>query len=85
MKKSTNITSTFAKKVIQEAHNGCINLAPGAIREAKKLCDPLFWLGLRTAEQIQAGKVIAEAVKQGLLPLKYYDLSGSFHLRYERL
>ena len=85
MTNHTNITTPFAQRVIQEARTGCANLAPGTIREAKTLCDPQFWHGLSAAEQKQAGKVIAEAAKQGLLPLVNRGLSSEFHLLYERL
>ena len=80
----TNITTTFAQRVIQEALTGCSSLVPGTIREAKTLCDPLYWHPLTAAEQKLAGKIIAEAVKQGLLPLVYQGLSLSHHLLYER-
>jgi hypothetical protein len=85
MANPTNITTAFAQRVIQEAFAGGSSLAPGTIREAKTLCDPLYWHHLTAAEQKLAGKVIAEAVKQGLLPLAHQGLSRSFHLLYERI
>lgn len=85
MTNRTNITTPFAQRVIQEARTGCANLGPGTIREAKKLCDPQYWHSLTAAEQKQAGKVIAEAVKRGLLPLVNRGLSSEFHLLYGRL
>jgi len=81
----TNITTPFAQQVIQMARTGCTNLAPGTIREVKKLCDPQYWHSRTAAEQKLAGKIIAEAVKQGLLPLVHRGLSSEFHLLYERL
>jgi hypothetical protein len=85
MANPTNITSPFARQVIQEALTGCTSLVPGTIREAKKLCDPHYWHRLTAAAQKLAGKIIAEAVKQGLLPLVYRGLSPSHHLLYERV
>jgi len=85
MTTTTNIASAFAQQVIQEALTGCASLVPGTIREAKKLCDPHYWHRLTAAEQKLAGKIIAEAVKQHLLPLVHRGLSLSHHLLYERV
>jgi hypothetical protein len=83
MTNTTNITTFFSQQVIQEAQTGCANLDPGTIREAKNLCSSHFWHQLTAAEQKLAGKVIAEAVKRGLLPLVHRGLSSEFHLLYE--
>lgn len=85
MANPTNITTAFAQRVIQEALTGCSSLVPETIREAKTLCDPHYWHRLTAAEQKLAGKIIAEAVKQGLLPLAHQGLSKSFHLLYRRI
>lgn len=80
----TNITTLFARQVIQEVQIGCSTLAPGAVREVKTLCDPHYWHRLSPSEQKMAGKVVVEAVRQGLLPLAHQGLSKSFHLLYRR-
>jgi hypothetical protein len=80
----TNITTLFARQVIQEVQSGCSGLVPGTVREVKTLCDPQYWSGLSPAEQKLAGKVVVEAVRQGLLPLARQGLSKSFHRLYLR-
>lgn len=85
MATQTNITTPFAVRIIQEVRNGCANLAPGTVREVKTLCDPQYWHRLSPAEQKLAGKVVVEAVAQGLLPLVHDGLSKSFHLLYRRI
>jgi len=82
---TTNINTPFAQQVIQAAQTGCATLAPGTVREAKKICDARYWGGLTAAGQKQAGKVIAEAIRQGKLPLAKRGHSPEFHLLYERL
>lgn len=81
----TNISTPFALRVIQEVRNGCSNLVPGTVREVKAMCDPEYWHRLSPAEQKMAGKIVVEAVAQGLLPLVHDGLSKSFHLLYRRI
>jgi hypothetical protein len=85
MANPTNITTAFAQQLIQEVLRGCARLAPGTIRKVKTLCDRGYWHRLTAAQQKLAGKIIAEAVKQGLLPLVHRCLSPSHHLLYKRV
>lgn len=83
---STNsiLTSPFAQQVISVAKKGCDKLESGEVRTARQVCGTSFWMPLSRKQRTDAGKVISEAVKSGLLPLRRLRRSTSNHQRYEK-
>ena len=80
-----NLNTTFAQQVISAAQAGCSSVEVGAIIDAEQACDPAFWTSSTTTEHKQAGRVVSEAVDQGLLPLdkrgKRYDNGYSWRTK----
>jgi hypothetical protein len=85
MKTTPTLTSIFALQVIAAASTGCANMKPGTIAGSRKLCGTAFWKPLQKPLQIEAGHILCEATKQGLLPLVDRGRSPSNHRRYERM
>ncbi len=64
-----NLTTTFAQHVIQAAGSQVPHLQPSVVYISEQVLGPTYWGTLSTSQRKQAGKVLAEAVKRGLLPL----------------
>lgn len=64
-----NLITTFAQQVIQAAASQIPHLHSGALYISEQVLGPAFWGTLSTSQRKHAGKVLAEAVKQGILPL----------------
>ena len=64
-----NLTTYFAQQVIQAAGSQIPHLHPGATFISEHVLGSAYWSSLSPSRRKQAGKVLAEAVKRGLLPL----------------
>ena len=85
MNHNNYFSSPLADRVIPAAADGCAVLRPGEIRTARQLCGADFWDSLSKREQIQAGRIISEAVKAGHLPLIRGERAANNHQRYQRV
>ncbi len=64
-----NLNTYFAQQVIQAAGSQIPHLQPGVVYISEQILGPAYWGTLSTSQRKHAGKVLAEAVKQGILPL----------------
>ncbi len=64
-----NLTTYFAQQVIQAAGSQIPHLHPGATFISEHVLGSAYWNSLSPSRRKLAGKVLAEAVKRGLLPL----------------
>lgn len=78
-----DMNSYFAHQVITAASKGCTKLEPGKLVRSRKICGPAFWNPLSGPERQEAGVIVHEATKKGLLPLVDRGKTGSNHRRYE--
>jgi len=82
MNTNTDLTTHFAQQVIQAAGSQIPNLQPGVIYITEQILGPVYWDTLSTTPRKQAGKVLAEAVRRGLLPLTMGEPRSDNHRTY---
>ncbi len=69
MTTNINLNTSFAQQVLQAACSQIPHLQPGVVYISEQILGPAYWGTLSTSQRKHAGKVLAEAVKQGILPL----------------
>ncbi len=77
-----NLTTTFAQQVIQAAGSQIPHLQPGVVYISEQILGPAYWGNLSTSQRKLAGKVLAEAVKRGFLPLTMGEPRSDNHRTY---